>query len=104
MNIINPNKYVRHLNAGKFEGETAATEYFYELMLEGDGETVIIGEEHEPPDSAELFQINAEESEAFNLPIGHWFLLKEDNQGFVMGSTYKSREAAERAFRTWLGE
>ena len=30
-------KYTAHQHPGKFEGESAATEYFYEQMLNGDG-------------------------------------------------------------------
>ena len=33
-------KYTAHLHPGKFEGESAATEYYYELMLEGVGEDI----------------------------------------------------------------
>jgi hypothetical protein len=105
MNTIDPNKYVRHLNPGKFEGEGPETEYYYELMLEGEGETVFGSVEYEDESAAEaaLFHVNAEESEAFDLSIGHWFLLVEDSQGFVIGSCHESREEAEKAFRNWLG-
>jgi hypothetical protein len=108
--MIDPTKYTAHELPGKFEGETAATEYFYEQSLKGDGETLFathLDEEQddywETGNSAELFHIDAEESEAFNLPIGHWFLLVEDSQGFVMGSCHESQEGAEKEFRAWLG-
>jgi hypothetical protein len=107
-NMIDPTKYTAHQHPGKFEGESPATEYFYELMLNSEGETLFAdsGEDYrnEQDDAcAELFHINAEEAEAFDLPIGHWFLLCQDSQGFVMGSSHESREAAEKAFAAWLG-
>lgn len=103
---INASKYTAHLHPGKFEGETAATEYFYEQMLNGDGETICAdngdeGHDYEFIASAELFHINAEEAEAFNLTIGHWFLLREDSQGFAYGSEHPSRQAAEHKFNEW---
>jgi hypothetical protein len=106
-NMIDPTKYTAHQHPGKFEGETAATEYYYELMLDGDGEGIYAPAASEDEDaysnSATLFDINAEEAEAFDLPIGHWFMLREGSQGFVMGSSHESREAAEKAFAAWLG-
>lgn len=75
--MIDTTKYTRHQGPRKFEGESPATEYFYEQMLGGDGEEIyadngedgeeFTGEEY----SATIFHINAEESEAFDLPIGH---------------------------------
>jgi hypothetical protein len=93
--MIDASKYDRNKHPGKFEGESPATEYFYEQMMNGDGETIYADYETNEYDEkeyneedgphAELFHINAEESEAFNLPIGFWFMLTEDSQGFVMG-------------------
>jgi hypothetical protein len=106
MNIINTSKYTKHLSPGKFEGESPATEYFYEQMLNGDGETLWIetgeSDDFDSP-CADLFHINADESEAFNLPIGFWFMLRYDSQGFVYGSSHASREEVEKAFHSWLG-
>jgi hypothetical protein len=105
--VINPATYNRNQQPGKFEGESPATEYFWEQM--GDGETFYVekpgmeNEDLENLPSAELFHINADESEAFNLPIGFWFMLTEDSQGFVMGSTHETREQAEQKFKAWLG-
>lgn len=107
---IDTSKYTAHQQPGKFEGEDAATEYFYDQMCNGDGETIwpaTIGDaddsgmNDEP--SAELFRIDAEEAEAFGLPIGHWFLLREDSQGFAIGSVHATREAAEQRFADWVG-
>jgi hypothetical protein len=109
MKTIDPFKYTAHQHPGKFEGESAATEYFYELMLDGDGETIYgdsgddtADEPYQETDCAELFRINADEAEAFDLPIGHWFLLREDSQGFVYGTTHATREQAEQKFQSWV--
>lgn len=101
---IDPTKYTAHLHPGKFEGESAATEYFYEQMCNGDSETVFGSAEYEDESAitAEVFRINAEEAEAFDLPIGHWFLLREDSQGFAYGSSHPTREQAEQKFQSWI--
>ena len=93
---INPDDYTAHKSHGKFEGEpSGATEYFWEQMLEGDGETIF----HETEDvSAEIFHITEDEAEVFDLNIGECFLLWEDSQGFVYGLTYPTQEAAIAAF------
>jgi hypothetical protein len=99
--MIDASKYTAHKSPGKFEGETAASEYFYEQMLNGDGEELYSDDEGGAV--ASVFRIDADESEAFGLPIGGYFLLREDSQGFVMGSTHATQEAAEGAFRRWCG-
>ena len=98
---INKSKYTAHLRPGKFEGESAATEYFYEQMLNGDGDQIFLDiddedENYEGP-TATIFHVNAEESEAFALACGSWFLLREV-LGFAHGSEHDSRDAAEREF------
>jgi hypothetical protein len=111
---IDTTKYTAHKSPGKFEGETAATEYFYEQSLEGDGDTIyaeipiadgpddFIYDEDAP--IATIFHLTSEEIEAFDLPITRrWFLLREDSQGFVYGTCHLSRENAEAKFRDWLG-
>lgn len=101
---IDISKYTAHLHPGKFEGEIAATEYFYEQMCNGDGERFsldVYGMDDEP--SAELFKIDAKESEAFSLPLHSWFLLREDSQGFALGSVHPTREDAEAKFKSWIG-
>jgi hypothetical protein len=106
---IDPTKYAS-TGPGKFEGEPPATKYFYEQMLNGDGEDInaLVPTADGPDDftyedgpTASLFHINAEEAEAFDLPIGHWFLLFEDSQGFVYGSTHATREEADTTFQDW---
>jgi hypothetical protein len=105
MKTIDPSKYTAHQHPGKFEGESAATEYFHEQMLNGDGETIYVDYDNEFNDGpvADTFHINSEEAEAFNLPIGATFMIRGDSQGFVYGSVHASREEAEKAFRNWLG-
>lgn len=103
---IDASKYTAHKLPGKFEGETAATEYFYEQMCKGDGETIYpqnADGELESDWSADLFQIDVEEADAFALPLHHWFLLREDSQGFCIGTVHETREAAERRFNEWCG-
>ena len=100
---INPSDYVAHLTPGKFEGESPATEYFYEQMLTGVGETIydeIESDQHGCYSQAELFTIESEEADAFDIPIGHIFLLWEDNQGFAYGEVYATRSEAVRAFNS----
>jgi hypothetical protein len=106
---INASKYTAHTHLGKFEGETAATEYFYEQSLIGNGETLFAptldesqDEYWETGNSGEVFHINTDEAEAFNLLIGHWFLLREDSQGFVYGTTHATRVEAEKKFQDWI--
>jgi hypothetical protein len=109
---INPANYTAHLHPGKFEGETAATEYFHEQMLNGDGEAIFaeIPVADGPDDftydedaQADIFFIDADESEAFGLPIGACFMIREDSQGFVYGSVHANRDEAQAKFNSWLG-
>lgn len=103
--MIDANKYTAHKSPGKFEGESPASEYFYEQMCEGDGETIYAGgdDDGEGGYCADLFQVDADEADAFGLTVGHWFLLCEDSQGFAIGSVHESREAAEKRFNEWAG-
>lgn len=107
---IDPTKYTAHLHPGKFETESSgATEYFHEQMLNGDGETIFADQvcneelDYEPIDSATIFTVQADEPEAFDLPHGATFMIREDSQGFVYGSVHANREEAEAKFRAWLG-
>lgn len=107
---IDASKYTAHTHPGKFEGETAATEYFYEQLLNGDGETIWPADVGDLEDdgmndepSAELFHIDAEEADAFGLTVGAWYMIREDSQGFVYGSEHATRELAERKFAQWCG-
>jgi len=102
--MIDVSKYTAHLHPGKFEGETPATEYYYELMLDGDGETYTPnGADDAEMPSAELFHVDAAEAEIFDLPIGAWFLLWENGDGFVFGRVFNERWSAELFFNEWCG-
>ena len=105
---IDTSKYTAHKSPGKFEGETAATEYYWEQMLNGDGEEIYAGIIEEESDLSEyplatIFRVQADEPEAFGLNHGDIFMIREDSQGFVYGSVHASRAEAEAKFRTWLG-
>jgi hypothetical protein len=104
--MIDVSKYTQHTQPGKFEGESAATEYFHEQMLNGDGEYYFPDETDDGMNDApscSVFQIDVEESEAFDLTLGYWFLLWEDSQGFAYGKAFATREQAESHFRIWAG-
>jgi hypothetical protein len=66
---IDPTKYTAGLRPGKFELEPPATEYFYEQMLNGDGEAIVTDED---TSIGEFFHIYSDEAEAFDLPNDHW--------------------------------
>ena len=108
--MIDITKYTAHQHPGKFEGETAATEYFWEQMMNGDGETLYSGnfdlaadEDLESEYEATIFTVQGDEPEAFGLNHGDIFMIREDSQGFVYGSVHASRAQAEAKFRNWLG-
>lgn len=91
--------YTAHQYPGKFEGENPATEYFYGLMLDGDGETIYPAEDSDF--RADIFTVDADEAEAFGLPIGSVYMIREDSQGFAIGSSHPTREDAEKRFADW---
>ena len=82
------NKVVVDNSPGKFEGEGPATAYFYEALLNGDGESIESGGFY-----AELFQTTPHESEEFGLDS--FVLLWEDSQGFVYLKGFSSRDEAQ---------
>ena len=110
---IDVSAYKRQVKGpGQFEGEPPETAYFYDQWLNGDGESYSPdmgdddddeGDDYGDTPEATLFQISAEESEAFDLEVGDWFILWEDGQGFVYGNSYESRTEAEESFDEWLG-
>lgn len=91
---IDTSKYTAHTSPGKFEGEAPETEYFYELSLDGDGETIY--SDSEDTATVSLFHIYADAADAFNLPLGHYLLLWEDSQGFCHSTILPTRSAAEQ--------
>lgn len=96
---INPANYIAYKRPGKFEGEQPATEFYYSQWLNGDGEAIFTESGDEETEGT-LFYITAEEAEAFNLPIGHTFLLWEDNQGFAFGEVYPTSSEATASFHS----
>ena len=85
---------------GRYEGETAATAYFYEAYLNGDGEGL---------DDYSLFSVSDEEREAFGLDfnvaidgravpaafLGLYFLVRQDDNGFIYGHSATVEMVAE---------
>lgn len=68
-------------NPGKFEGETLATPFYYEIMLEGEGAVIEI----EPSDRL-----------AFDIDNKYNFVcVQESNDGFVSLEWCETRELAE---------
>ena len=96
---IDASKYDRCKHPGKFEGCEPYAEYYWEQALDGCSEDIGDGET-----SVDLFQVDAEESEAFELPCGGWVWVAEDSQGFVVAEgPFESRERAEEIANLWLG-
>jgi hypothetical protein len=110
--MIDVSKY-QNGGPGKFEGEPPQTGYYWEQMLNGDGETIYAyGGDDDQTEAdfadtdeacADLFQVDAEESEAFGLPIGSWQMLWSDSLGFAYSQNFPTREAAEDEFNSWYG-
>lgn len=74
---------------GKFEGETLATPYFYDLMLNGDGD--------ECGDGWDAFRLEPEDHARFSWlqPDSAWFVLFYSDQGFVDGEEMNQAEFDE---------
>ena len=63
----------------------------------------IAGEDDDSGPGADLLKIDSEESEAFGLQCGHWVLVRQDSQGFVLVTVHESRDAAEARYHQWIG-
>lgn len=87
---------------GKFEGEPLWVPYFYDQSMNGDGVTIDLDESW--GSSIEAFQVDAEESEAFNLPIGSWIVLEFCSNGFVFGHQAPIECTIESQVRDWWME
>ena len=76
-------------NPGKFEGEAVWVPYFWDLVMDGEGEEVF---DEDGERVATRFQVDAEEEETFSdvlggeLACGSTVELFEDSQGFVVGT------------------
>lgn len=88
---------------GKFEGEQWWAPYFWDAVLNGDGETFYLQEDVTQDISGDLFHVTAEEAEAFDMRPGSWVLVRCDSQGFVMVTNHATREEAKNKFDLWLG-
>jgi hypothetical protein len=95
---------------GKFEGCLTYVPYFYDLMLEGQGEDWSPEwENHEDEDEFyptymfSFFTVDAEDEERFEVGIGRTVMIWEDSQGFAYGLDFATREEAEAHARNWLG-
>jgi|TARA_R110001599_G_C11895760_1_gene625688 hypothetical protein len=99
-------KYTAHKTHGKFEGETSATEYFWELVMNGDGD--VWSPDMTEDDDGTLFSafsVDADEANAWpdEFKIGDTVIIWECPQGFVTMCAYRTREAAEEHVNSWLG-
>ena len=91
---MNASDYVgRESGPGKFEGETGATEYFYDAMLDGDGEDF--------DDGLTGFSPTEEEVEAFgdelNFCMESYLVLHFLEEGFVTLHVFRNEEEARKA-------
>ena len=73
-------------NPGKFEGECVWVPYYWELVLDGDGEDEL---DDDGEVMATRFVVDYEEAEAFGLECGATVEISQDSQGFVIGSVLK---------------
>lgn len=69
------------VNPGKFEGETLATPFYYDIMLNGEGDVIEI-------DTSDRLTFDISDRE--NLVVVH-----ETNDGFVYLTWHETREEAE---------
>ncbi len=73
---------------GKFEGEPCWVPYYYELLLDGDGEChCTCPEDSDSCDCPTVFSVDEQERALFPELTDVWQVtVWEDSQGFVMGS------------------
>lgn len=84
-------------NPGKFEGEPAWTPYFWELVMNGDGETVWDEDTYDNEGEWEKplydkFKVNGDDCEVFpelEAYLGKELHVWEDNLGFVYSKLAK---------------
>ena len=70
---------VKDSTPGKFEGEKPETAYFYDAMMDGNGEIIETGEEY-----LTYFELTENEKEAFKLD-GPYFVIECFGNGFITG-------------------
>ncbi len=110
---LNPQDYTGHVTApGKFEGEARATLYYYELIMNGDGEDITPQHSDGEPVSEGLslvrFVVDGEEAAAFGkdaqIECGDIVIILEDGLGFVSMLAFASDDAAEHWMYEWFGQ
>jgi hypothetical protein len=88
--MIDKKKYeemVADSTPGKFEGENPETAYYYDAMMNGDGEIISFGEN----EVYTIFEISEEEKDVFDLHVDmeknpvDYFSIWISEQGFVYG-------------------
>ena len=78
---------------GKFEGESGNANWFWDAVMNGDGEDFQpLGEDGI---IYSLFVVDSAEADAFKMTIGDAVIVFEDSQGFVSLLEFKTRPAAE---------
>ena len=103
--MTNPKDFIDTENGpGKFEGEGGATNYFWALIMDGDGEshypyapsTEDLDNGAELGSEYSLFVVEPDEAAAFpkEFKIGDTVAVWEDSQGFVNMCAFHSREYA----------
>ena len=70
-------------NPGKFELEHVWVPYYWDLVLDGEGEDEL---DENGEVLATEFVVDSDEAEAFGLECGATVEVSEDSQGFVIGS------------------
>lgn len=102
--MLDPNNFKGMVEGpGKFEGEPRATEYYWQLAMNGEGESV-----YPSDDGPEFvyFTVDAEEAAAFGtdagLEHGDTVVLCEDAAGFVFMLAFATREGADDYVTRWL--
>ena len=71
-------------NPGKFEGETLATPFYYEIMLDGEGD---------------IIEIEVSERAGFDIDDKYNFVVVcESSDGFASLEWHESRESAEQSY------
>ena len=71
---------------GKFEGCAPEDHYYYERIMDGDGES-------DGPCTA--FDVEADEAEAFGLTAGAVYVIREDDSGFIYGGQFNDGAKAD---------
>ena len=110
--MIDVEKYREQVKGpGKFEGEPPETAYFWDQMLNGEGDDCsrYVQTDYnddpifddEPLFSGDCFMVDSDEADAFDLEVGSYVVLWTDSQGFTMlKSGLESRESVD----TWIAK